>query len=77
MLKWAIIFAIVSVVAGVFGFTGISAGAAKIAKILFFYLPNRRHRVRSLGGPGYIRHGVVGSRRTACYGFRGLATLST
>jgi len=36
MLKWAIIFAIISLVAGVFGFTGIAAGAAGIAKILFF-----------------------------------------
>ena len=36
MLKWAIIFFIVSVVAGVFGFTGISAASAGIAKILFF-----------------------------------------
>ncbi|GAB2466228.1 hypothetical protein GCM10027082_17270 [Comamonas humi] len=36
MLKWAIIFAIISLVAGVLGFTGIAAGAAGIAKILFF-----------------------------------------
>ena len=33
MLKWAIIFAIISLVAGVFGFTGVAAGAAGIAKI--------------------------------------------
>ena len=36
MLKWAIIFAIISLVAGVFGFTGVATGAAGIAKILFF-----------------------------------------
>jgi uncharacterized membrane protein YtjA (UPF0391 family) len=36
MLKWAIIFAIISIIAGVLGFTGIAAGAASIAKILFF-----------------------------------------
>lgn len=36
MLKWALIFFIVSVIAGVFGFTGIASGAAAIAKILFF-----------------------------------------
>ena len=36
MLKWALIFFIVSIVAGVFGFGGISAGAADIAKILFY-----------------------------------------
>lgn len=35
MLKWALIFFIVSLIAGVFGFTGIAAGAASIAKILF------------------------------------------
>jgi uncharacterized membrane protein YtjA (UPF0391 family) len=36
MLKWALIFFLISIVAGVFGFTGIAAGAASIAKILFF-----------------------------------------
>jgi uncharacterized membrane protein YtjA (UPF0391 family) len=35
MLKWAIIFFLVSVVAGIFGFTGIAVGAQAIAKILF------------------------------------------
>ncbi len=36
MLKWALIFFLVSIVAGIFGFTGIAAGAATIARILFF-----------------------------------------
>jgi uncharacterized membrane protein YtjA (UPF0391 family) len=36
VLKWALIFFVVSVVAGIFGFSGISAGAATIAKWLFF-----------------------------------------
>jgi uncharacterized membrane protein YtjA (UPF0391 family) len=36
MLKWALIFAVVSLIAGVLGFTGIAAGAAGIAKTLFF-----------------------------------------
>jgi uncharacterized membrane protein YtjA (UPF0391 family) len=36
MLKWALIFFIVSVVAGFLGFSGIAAGAATIAKWLFF-----------------------------------------
>jgi len=36
MLKWALIFFIVSIVAGLFGFTGIAAGAAMIAKFLFY-----------------------------------------
>jgi len=35
MLKWALLFALVSIVAGLLGFTGIAAGAAGIAKILF------------------------------------------
>jgi uncharacterized membrane protein YtjA (UPF0391 family) len=36
MLKWALIFFVVSLVAGLFGFTGIAVGAAEISKILFF-----------------------------------------
>jgi uncharacterized membrane protein YtjA (UPF0391 family) len=35
MLKWAFIFAVVSLIAGIFGFTGISHEAAGIAKFLF------------------------------------------
>ena len=36
MLKWALLFFIVSLIAGLFGFTGIAAGAAAAAKILFY-----------------------------------------
>eukprot|EP01036_Dinobryon_divergens_P048979 gene48979-65667_t len=36
MLKWALIFAVISLVAGVLGFGGVAAGAAGIAKVLFF-----------------------------------------
>lgn len=35
MLKWALIFLVISLVAGALGFTGLAAGAARIAKILF------------------------------------------
>lgn len=35
MLKWALFFLVVSLIAGALGFTGIAAGAARIAKILF------------------------------------------
>jgi uncharacterized membrane protein YtjA (UPF0391 family) len=35
MLKWALIFAAIAVVACVLGFTSIAAGAAGIAKVLF------------------------------------------
>ena len=36
MLKWAIIFFIVSLIAGFFGFTGVASGAKSVAKVLFF-----------------------------------------
>jgi len=36
MLRWALIFFVVSLIAGIFGFTGIAAGSAAIAKTLFF-----------------------------------------
>ncbi len=35
LLKWAIIFLIVSLVAGALGFTGLATGAGRISKILF------------------------------------------
>jgi uncharacterized membrane protein YtjA (UPF0391 family) len=35
MLKWAIIFLVISLVAGALGFSGIARGAATIAKVLF------------------------------------------
>jgi uncharacterized membrane protein YtjA (UPF0391 family) len=36
MIKWAIIFFLISLVAGFFGFTGAAADFRGIAKILFF-----------------------------------------
>jgi uncharacterized membrane protein YtjA (UPF0391 family) len=36
MLRWAVIFFVLALVAALFGFGGIAAGAAGIAKILFF-----------------------------------------
>lgn len=35
MLKYAIVFAIVSLIAGALGFGGIAAGSAGLAKVLF------------------------------------------
>ena len=35
MLKWALIFFLISIVAGIFGFTNIAAGARSIARLLF------------------------------------------
>lgn len=36
MLRWAVIFLVVAIIAAVFGFGGIAAGATEIAKILFY-----------------------------------------
>jgi uncharacterized membrane protein YtjA (UPF0391 family) len=36
LLRWALIFLVVAIIAAVFGFTNIAAGAADIARILFF-----------------------------------------
>jgi uncharacterized membrane protein YtjA (UPF0391 family) len=35
MLKWAVIFLIIALVAGIFGYTDIASASADIAKILF------------------------------------------
>lgn len=35
MLRWALIFLVISIIAGFFGFSGVSAATARIAKILF------------------------------------------
>lgn len=35
MLKWAVIFLVIALIAAVFGFTDIAAASAGIAKILF------------------------------------------
>ena len=36
MLRWAVIFFIIAIVAALFGFGGIAEGAASIAQVLFF-----------------------------------------
>jgi len=36
MLYWALIFFIIALIAAVFGFTGIAAGAMTVARFLFF-----------------------------------------
>lgn len=35
MLKWALIFLVISLVAGFFGFRAVSSAAATVAKVLF------------------------------------------
>ena len=36
MLKWALIFFVISIIAGGLGFSGVSAAASGIARMLFF-----------------------------------------
>ena len=36
MLKWALIFFVISLIAGYFGFTGVASTTRTIAKVLFF-----------------------------------------
>ncbi len=36
LLKWAFLFLVISIIAAIFGFGGVAAGAAEIAKVLFF-----------------------------------------
>jgi uncharacterized membrane protein YtjA (UPF0391 family) len=36
ILKWALIFFLISVVAGILGFTGVSVASADIARVLFY-----------------------------------------
>lgn len=35
MLKWAIVFLLIAIVAGIFGFTDVEAASATIAQVLF------------------------------------------
>ena len=37
MLRWALAFFIIAIIAAVFGFGGIASGAADIARICFFF----------------------------------------
>jgi uncharacterized membrane protein YtjA (UPF0391 family) len=36
MLHWAAVFFVIAIIAAIFGFGGIAAGAVEIAKVLFF-----------------------------------------
>jgi uncharacterized membrane protein YtjA (UPF0391 family) len=36
LLKWALVFFLISIVAAIFGFTGLSEATADIARILFY-----------------------------------------
>ena len=57
MLRWALIFLVVALVAAVLGFTSIAGAAIDVAKILFwifavlFVISLVRHMVRGRGVP--------------------------
>lgn len=36
MLHYSVVFFIIAIIAGIFGFGGISSGASEIAKVLFY-----------------------------------------
>jgi uncharacterized membrane protein YtjA (UPF0391 family) len=36
LLRWALFFFVISIIAALFGFSGIAAGSADIARVLFF-----------------------------------------
>ena len=36
MLGWALLFFIVSIIAGIFGFGGVAAASASVAQVLFY-----------------------------------------
>ena len=36
MLRWTVIFLVIAIVAGIFGFAGIMVAAAGIAKLIFY-----------------------------------------
>ena len=36
MLRWALLFLVVAIVAGIFGFAGVMVAAAGVAKLLFY-----------------------------------------
>ena len=62
MLYWALVFAVIALVAGVFGFGGVASAAAGIARSLFFYFPGRlprrpdcRDSLDSVGFPPLLR----------------------
>lgn len=37
MLRWALAFFVIAIIAGIFGFGGIATGAADIARLCFFF----------------------------------------
>ena len=38
MLKWAFIFLVIAIIAGLFGFKGIAGASAGVSKLLFFII---------------------------------------
>ena len=44
MLRWAFVFLLIAIVAGIFGFTGVEATAATIAQMAVRHFPGAVHR---------------------------------
>lgn len=51
MLRWTLLFLVVAIVAGIFGFAGVMVAAAGIAKLLFLRISGSLR-----GFSGYERH---------------------
>ena len=62
MLRWALTFFILAIVAGVLGFGGIAADSAQIAKILFLvFLVLALVGFVTAGAQGWTRRAAIGS----------------
>ena len=55
MLYWAAVFFVIAIVAAIFGFGGIAAGAAGIAKVLFVVLMQAGAKARAIVDVEFIR----------------------
>src|SRR5438067_795992 len=75
MLRWALIFLIVALIAAVFGFGGIATGAAGIAKILFVLFLVVFVISLILGAVGALVFGIV-QLATPAYDWAGKAPQS-
>ena len=70
ILKWALIFFLVSIVAGILGFTGVSAASADVARFLFYvfvviFLVSADTGAHDIQGVGNRTFGVIGSQWVA------------
>ena len=64
MLRWTVIFLVIAIIAAIFGFGGIAAGAAGIAKVLFFIF-SRAFRIEP--SVRKKKHGCIGRVNTMIF----------